>query len=162
MIKQCFITTAVVFGLLASVSCSNSDDSNDSNNNAAQIQAAITLTTNGSWRITSFVDSGQDETSDYTGYDFTFDANGTVTATNGATTQTGTWSITDDDSDNSDDDDSNDDDIDFNINFPVPDTNDFEDLNDDWDIVSTSDTQISLMDISGGDGETDILVFTRN
>ena len=63
---------------------------------------------------------------------------------------------------NSDDDSSSDDDIDFNILFPVPDSNDFEDLNDDWDIVSSSSTRIDLIDISGGNGETDMLTFEKN
>ncbi len=161
MNKQIFMITAVFFGLLTSVSCSSDDDSNNSNTNAAQIQAAVTAATNGTWRISNFIDSGQNETSDFDGYDFTFASNGTLTATNGTLTQTGTWSVTDD-SNSSDDDSSNDDDIDFNISFPVSDTNNFEDLNDDWDVVSTSDTQISLIDISGGNGGTDILVFNRN
>ncbi len=143
------------------VSCSSDDDSDsNSNDNAALIEASITNATNGTWRISNFNDSGQDETSDFTGYSFTFGADGTIIATNGTTTQTGTWSITDD-SNSSDDDSSNDDDIDFNINFPVPDTNNFEDLNDDWDIVTTSETQISLIDISGGNGGIDVLIFTK-
>ncbi|MCB0382605.1 MAG: hypothetical protein KDD05_04705, partial [Psychroserpens sp.] len=62
----------------------------------------------------------------------------------------------------SNDDSSSDDDIDFNIFFPVPDSNNFEDLNDDWDIVSTSSNTIELIDISGGNGGTDFLTFERN
>ena len=73
---------------------------------------------------------------------------------------TGTWSVTDDS--NSSDDSSSDDDIDFNIFFPVPDSNDFEDLNDDWDIVTTTSTRIELIDIRGGNGGTDMLTFEKN
>jgi hypothetical protein len=61
-------------------------------------------------------------------------------------------------------DDSNDDspsnDLDFNIGFTAP--ANFADLTDDWDIVTYSDTTISLIDISGGNGGTDTLVFTKN
>ena len=81
-------------------------------------------------------------------------------ASNGSNTVTGTWSVTDDS--NSSDDSSSDDDIDFNIFFPVPETSDFEDLNDDWDVVSTTPTRIRLMDVSGGDGSTDMLTFEKN
>lgn len=109
----------------------------------------------GTWRISSFIDSGQDETNDFNGYNFTFGANGTLTATNGSTTYTGTWSITDS---NSGDD--NPDDFDFNIYFNL--TNDFEDLNDDWDIESYTTTTIELIDVSGGNGGTDLLTFTKN
>jgi hypothetical protein len=40
--------------------------------------------------------------------------------------------------------------------------NDFEDLNDDWDIISRSSTKIELIDISGGNGGTDYLTFEKN
>jgi hypothetical protein len=41
-------------------------------------------------------------------------------------------------------------------------TNDFEDLNDDWDIISHSPTKIELKDVSGGNGGTDYLTFENN
>ncbi len=112
----------------------------------------------GTWRITSYVDDGQNETDDYTCYNFTFNENGSLVATNGTATINGTWSVTDDS--NSSDDDSNDDDIDFNIFFSAP--PDFEELSDDWDIVATSTSKVDLIDVSGGNGGTDTLVFERN
>ncbi|WP_298895237.1 hypothetical protein [uncultured Psychroserpens sp.] len=144
---------------LMSFSCSDDDDGNP-NDNSQQIAQIETTVESGTWRITNFNDSGQNETSDFTGYDFTFNSDGSLVATNGSTTMTGTWSVTDDS--NSNDDSSSDDDIDFNIFFAVPETNNFEDLNDDWDIVSTSSTRIELIDISGGNGGTDMLTFERN
>lgn len=150
---------------LMSAMCSSDDDVNQGDNSAEIAQVENTVQT-GTWRITNFVDSGQDETNDFSGYEFTFASNGTLTATNGTTSYTGSWFISDDESsddDSSDDDGSSStDDIDFNIFFPVPDSNDFEDLNDDWDIVSYSDSIINLIDISGGNGDTDILTFERN
>jgi hypothetical protein len=50
--------------------------------------------------------------------------------------------------------------LDFNITFSAP--ANFVDLTDDWDIVSYSNTTISLIDVSGGNGGTDTLVFTKN
>ena len=150
---------------LMSAMCSSDDDVNQGDTSAEIAQVENTVQT-GTWRITNFVDSGQDETNDFSGYEFTFASNGTLTATNGTTSYTGSWFISDDESsddDSSDDDGSSStDDIDFNIFFPVPDSNDFEDLNDDWDIVSYSDSIINLIDISGGNGDTDILTFERN
>ena len=64
-----------------------------------------------------------------------------------------------DEDDSCDEDD--DDDIEFNIFFPVRDTNDFEDLNDDRDIVSTSATRIEVIDVSGGNVGTDTLTFEK-
>lgn len=149
----------VMFSLsLLSGTCSSDDDDGPStNDNSAQIQQIQTQAQSGTWRITSYIDSGQDETTDFTGYNFTFESNGTLTATNVTNNQTGSWSVTDS---NSNDD--SPDDIDFNISFNVPDTSDFDDLNDDWDIVSHTDTRIQLRDVSGGNGGTDTLTFERN
>ena len=144
---------------LMSFNCSD-DDSPSPNDNSQQIAQIEATAESGTWRITNFNDSGQDETSDFNGYDFTFNSNGSLVASNGSNTVTGTWSVTDDS--NSSDDSSSDDDIDFNINFPVPESNNFHDLNDDWDIVSTTSTRIQLIDISGGDGSTDMLTFEKN
>lgn len=144
---------------LMSSMCSNDDDDNP-NNNSQQIAQIEDNVQTGTWRVSSFIDSGENETSDFSSYDFTFNMDGSLVASNGTNTFTGTWSITDDS--NSDDDSSSDDDIDFNIFFPVPDSSDFEDLNDDWDIVSTTSTRIELIDISGGNGDTDLLTFERN
>jgi|SRR5690606_59386 len=142
---------------LLSSTCSHDDDDGFPNDNSGQIQQIENQAESGTWRITSFVDSGQDETSDFTGYNFLFGSNGTLTATNNNLTQTGSWSITDS---NSNDDSS--DDIDFNIFFNVPESNVFEDLNDDWDIISYTDNMIKLRDVSGGNGGIDTLTFERN
>ncbi|UCE70688.1 MAG: hypothetical protein JSW57_11140 [Flavobacteriaceae bacterium] len=113
---------------------------------------------NGQWRITYYFDSDKEETSDYAGYVFTFGADGTVTATNGTTEVTGTWSVTDS---SSSDDDSFDDssDVDFNLFFASPPN--FEELTDDWDILEYTSGRIRLIDVSGGDGSTDYLTFEK-
>ncbi len=144
---------------LMSTTCSSDDDDGSPNDNSQQIVEIESTAQSGTWRITNFNDSGQDETSDFNGYDFSFNNDGSLVATNGSNTMTGTWSVTDDSSSSSS---SDDDDIDFNIFFPVPDSNDFEDLNDDWDVVSTSATRIELIDVSGGNGGTDRLTFEKN
>lgn len=87
----------------------------DDNNNIAKLQADIEVITNdittGSWLITNFIDSGKNETANFTDYGFSFNSDGSLVADNGSNTQTGTWSITIDDNsnnDSSDDDSSND------------------------------------------------------
>ena len=145
---------------LFSTQCDSDDDGNAPIDNSADITAIIATAEEGTWRVSSYIDDGQDETSDYNGFAFTFGTNGTLTATNGNVTKTGTWSVTDD-SNSSDDDDSDVSDIDFNIFFSVPETDDFEDLVDDWDVLTYSNTQIQLRDVSGGDGSIDTLTFTK-
>ena len=38
----------------------------------------------------------------------------------------------------------------------------FEELTDDWEITEKSATVIKLRDVSGGNGGTDYLTFTKN
>ena len=64
-------------------SCSKSDD----------VVINTTGTPGGTWRVSLYWDS-KDETYKFTGYNFTYSNNGQVTATNGSSMVTGTWSET--------------------------------------------------------------------
>ena len=140
-----FIVLFLVFA------CSNNDDS-QAIITQDQVQSNVQ---NGTWRITKLIDSGKDETHHFSGYNFSFLSTGVLNANNGTNNYDGSWSITD----SSSNDDSQDD-LDFNINFNL--TNDFEDLNDDWNFISQSSIKIELIDISGGNGGTDYLTFEKN
>jgi len=141
-----------LFMLNVASMCSSDDNSSSSTDPTPVINTA----TQGTWRITSYIDSGVNETNHFTGYNFTFGASNVLTATNGTNTFTGTWSVVTDTSN----DDNPSSDLDFNIAFASP--ADFADLTDDWDVVSHTTTTISLIDVSGGNGGTDTLVFTKN
>ena len=140
------------------ISCEN-EDNETPGISPVNVTELKSIAESGAWVITHFFDTDKEETADYDGYTFTFGANGTLTATNGTTDVSGTWSITDSDDDSSDDDGSSDD-VDFNIMFASP--ADFEELSDDWYVVSYSNSRIELVDVSGGNGGTDTLVFERN
>ncbi len=130
--------------------------SSDSSSSSTDPTPVINTASQGTWRISSFVDSGNDETNYFTGYNFTFATGNVLTVTNGTNTYTGTWSVTTDTSN----DDNPSSDLDFNIFFASPAI--FADLTDDWDVVSHTATTISLIDVNGGNGGTDILVFNKN
>lgn len=148
-----FKSTLVLVIVLTISSCSNDDDDNsNSNTNQTNIENTVQ---SGTWRITKFMDSGNDETNHFSGYAFTFNANNTLVATNGNNNYNGSWSITDS---NSNDDSL--DDLHFNISFTTP--SDFEELTEDWDFISRTDTKIELIHISGGNGGTDYLTFEKN
>lgn len=100
----------------------------------------------GSWKVSFFEEDGQNETSDYAGYVFTFKSDGSVKAVSGATVVNGTWSTYKDD-----------DHVDFDILLPAP----LDDLSDDWDIKNNSANTLELEDVSGGDGSVDYLTFTK-
>ncbi len=135
------------------MSCDKDDDNSQQQNTTTQ---TINTAQSGSWKITYFFDSDHEETGHFTGYVFTFNENGSLVAVKGSTTVTGTWSVTDS---NSSDDDGGSNDTDFNIFFASP--ADFEDLSDDWDIISVSNSKIELTDVSGGNGGTDFLTFEK-
>jgi Lipocalin-like domain len=165
--RNTFLKSFSLFVLaIAFTACSKGDDpapiDDNNNNNGTSADQTIQVAQAGTWRITSFIDSGENKTSDFAGYEFSFNANGTLVATNGTETISGTWSVTDDSANSSNDDDGNStDDDDFIIFFAVPDTNKFDDLIDDWDFISVSATKIALIDISGGNGGTDYLTFEK-
>ena len=64
--------------MLAAVSCGNNDDPA---NSASAVENAVKA---GTWKITRFEDSGNNETSMFSGYNFAFDESGTLTASNGS------------------------------------------------------------------------------
>ena len=145
------LVLAVLFVLNVASMCSDDDDSPTNVNQTQVINTVIS----GTWRITNYVDSGVNETTNFTGYNFTFGSNNVLTAVGNGLTISGTWSVTDT---NSNDDTLND--LDFNIAFTSP--ANFLELSDDWDIVSRTDTKIQLIDVSGGNGVTDYLTFEKN
>lgn len=142
-----------IFLLNVAGMCSSDNDSSQS----ADPTPVINIVSQGTWYISSYIDSGVDETNHFTGYNFTFGTGSVLTATNGVNSYTGTWSVT---ADNSTDDDDPSGDLDFNVMFNTP--VNFEDLSDDWDIVSKTNTEIQLIDVSGGGGGTDYLTFQKN
>jgi hypothetical protein len=136
---------------LNTASMCSSDDSSSLNNQSDVINTA----TSGTWKITLYNDSDVIKTSDFAGYNFTFNSNGVLSAVGVDLTIDGTWSVTDT---NSSDDSI--DDLDFYIFFTSP--VNFAELSDDWDIISKTATKIELIDVSGGNGETDYLTFEKN
>jgi len=124
-------------------------------NNQQQITK---ISTDGTWSISSYIDDGDDETADFSTFRLYFMESGVLHGTDllssSSSPYEGTWSLTDS---NSNDDSL--DDLDFNMNFNVG--NKLDDLSDDWDIISYTDTEIKLIDVSGGGGGTDYLTLTK-
>lgn len=126
------------------VSCTKDD--NSSTISTSSITSTITA---GTWRVTYYWDTNHEETSNFSGYSFVFNSNGTVTATKAASTVTGTWSTINDDSK-----------VKLILAFSTP--ADFVEISDDWHTIERTDTKIRLQDVSGGNGGTDYLTFEKN
>ena len=119
--------------------------------NNEEINILIENLTTGSWFVTLFQDDGDDDTTDYDDYEFSFFTNGSATAVSSSETVNGFWSIEDDDNG-----------LELILNFENSGSDDpFEDLNDDWDVLESSQVIIRLSDESSGGSETDLLTFER-
>jgi hypothetical protein len=148
--------SAILFLFIVTIFSSCSDEDDVAVNNSVDPTPVINIVNNGTWRVTFYEDSSVDETSNFTGYNFSFGAGNVLSATNGTNTYSGTWSVT---SDNSMDD-SPSNDLDFNIAFSAP--ANFADLTDDWNVISYTATRIQLIHVSGGGGGTDYITFEKN
>lgn len=102
----------------------------------------------GNWKVALYSDNGSDHTNHFTGYSFTFKNDGTVSAINSPNSITGTWSAGTDDSQAK-----------MVLNFGS--TDPFKDINSDWHILEKSANIIRLEDVSGGNGETELLTFEK-
>ena len=141
--KNIFVLLAIL--TVAILSCSKDDD-NSSTVSPGNVSNTVT---SGTWRITYYWDSDHDETSDFSGYTFTFASGGVLTAVKSGTTVTGSWSTGTDDSK-----------TELVISFASPAS--FIEISDDWEVIEMTSTRIKLRDVSGGNGGTDYLTFEKN
>ena len=79
------IVVAALFLSSIFVSC-RKDDSNSPSSSSSTV-------TPGSWRVSYYYDKIKDETSDYVGYTFNFQSDGTLSINHSSGTTSGTWSI---------------------------------------------------------------------
>jgi hypothetical protein len=81
--KKLLFLAAIAISLSVFTSCTRSSADTTTIDNAA---------TTGQWKVGYYWDE-KDETSNFAGWVFTFNANGTASATNGAATINGTWLV---------------------------------------------------------------------
>jgi hypothetical protein len=129
-----FICLTISFFILKSSSCSHdSTDVNPSNSTSTQTPSTPSNTIPGAgWHVSLFSEISENKTSHFTGYTFDFATSGTVTATKGSQSVSGTWKQYQNDGITK-----------FAIILNTTDK-DLSDLNDDWALVSKSDNLISL------------------
>lgn len=137
--KNILKTSALLLMMLIAVSSCKKDDTIINVDNAIQ---------QGNWKITFFEDNGNNETSDFSGYQFTFKEGGSIVASNGNSTINGTWVTGTDDSQSK---------LILNFGSATP----FDELNEDWHVTEETPTMIKCEHISGGNGGTDFLTFEK-
>ena len=98
------------------------------------------------WKVSYYGDNGANETNAYTGYVFTFNSNGNVTAVKGTSTVNGTWSPGTKESDNK---------LILNFNSIF-----LEGLNAQWSFTEKSYSIVKMESVNGTN-DTDILVLEQ-
>ena len=137
-----------LFMLNVASMCSSDDDNSD--DNSPSTSTVTTNVTSGTWRVTYFKEDDVVQTNNFNGYNFSINSNGTMVAVNGSTTKNGTWSTYSDSGSTK-----------FDITFPDTD-GPFEEITEDWRVLSSSATKLELKHVSGGDGSIDLLTFEKN
>lgn len=137
----------ILLAIVAFASCSSDDDSGNVNTN--EFEQIKTTLPQGEWKVSNLIDGQSDHTVDFESFVFTFNEAGTVVAQNDLFTENGTWAY-DNSSSSSEE-----------LVLQFSETTPFDEINDDWDIVSESNSKIELQDISGGNGDIKLLTFTK-
>ena len=109
----------------------------------------ISTLNSSTWKITWYVDSGKDETSDYEGALITFNTGGNLLGSQGLLSYPGTWASEYDDNV-------------VKLDMDFGGVNPFSKLNDDWRVLSRTENEIKLSSESGGGSGIDYLTLVRN
>ncbi len=117
--------------------------------NNTELNLFIENLSTGSWFVNVLEANGADHTANFDGYEFSFLRNGSAVAVGSNNSINGFWTAQIDNGN-----------LDFILNFETTTNSDFSELNDDWDVLESSQTIIRLSDVSGN-GETDLLTFGR-
>jgi hypothetical protein len=110
----------------------------------------ISEVTTGGWKVTLFNEDGKEKTTSFTGYIFDFQSTGVVTAIKGTEVVTGIWKELTDSGRTK-----------FILTFSKSGL--FEEISEDWNLVSKTDTSIKLTHTSGNAANigVDILEFGK-
>lgn len=160
------LTSGVIAAIVYPISATNSNSQNVVINNNSELESFLedsiddcdddggtwnptfaSVLTTGSWYVSYYNEDGEIDTSDYNGFTFTFFGNSNIEVTKNSITTIGTWSTYIDSGFNK-------------IEFTFTNT-DLDDFEEDWIILEYNQTVIRLKHVSGGNGGTDYLNFTK-
>ncbi len=140
--QKSILRSAIVLLFLVGISaCQKS-------NNTTSPSILNTAVQKGKWKITLYNHNGKDETSQFTAYDFSFNPDGKLIATNALLSTQGSWSSGNDDSQ-----------LKLYLNFGTSDY--LHELNNDWHVTLQNASNIKLENVSGGNGGSELLTFEK-
>ncbi len=113
-----------------------------------QVDALRSVMKNGSWTITQYLDNGDDETSDYAGYDFIFYESITVYAYNGSGIVSGMWAVSM---------------VAENLNFEIDMESPLNGIDDDdYKVLNYTYNKVTFVTYNSDGMVEDTLIFERN
>lgn len=102
----------------------------------------------GNWKIKELIDNDKDETYHFTGYIFTF-SNSTVTAVKAGVSVSGIHTLSSGSNGSRE------------LKMIFPETEPWDELNEDWTVLEWNQNMLKLRHVSGGNGGTDNLIFEK-
>lgn len=108
----------------------------------------VDILNEGNWFVASYIDEGENKTSDYNDFVLDFKENFTVTATKGEDVVSGTWTVFYDDEK-----------LKLELDFGEIDA--FEELNEDWLAVDIQNARVEVHNLDDSGNEESNLVFER-
>jgi hypothetical protein len=138
---------SLLFVLNVASMCSDDDDTSSQVSNPTEITSTLA---DGQWIVTLYKENDVVKTNNYSGYNFTFGTDSALSATNGTTTQSGDWSTYADSGYTK-----------LDMMFTALD-GPFEEISEDWNVISRTATKIELKHVSGGDGSSDYLTLEKD
>lgn len=137
----------LLFSIITLASCSSDDAPGDVITN--EFERIKIVLPQGSWKVSTLVDGNDDNTMAFESFIFTFNEDGTVVSETDLYAETGQWSYRSTSQDGE------------QLILEFSNTTPFEEITDDWTIVSVTNSQVELSDDGDVEGDTNFLVFKK-
>ena len=137
----------LILSIITLASCSSDDDAGDVITN--EFERIITVLPQGTWVVTKLIDGNEDHTAAFESFIFTFNEDGTVVSETDLFSEAGQWSYVSTSHDGE------------QLILEFSDTTPFDEITDDWTIVSVTNSQVELSDSGDIQGDTNFLVFKK-
>lgn len=128
------------------ISCSKSETTDPT----ADLTANQNMVSTGDWKVTQYLDSGKDETSDFSFLNVSFNADGTIVVTDGTSSYSGTWTLS---AASSSSDDTGYDDKNHKFTISIAGDKLMQKLSKKWLAVKVTETEIWLSDDNAASNE---------
>ena len=137
----------LILSIITLASCSSDDDAGDVITN--EFERIITVLPQGTWVVTKLIDGNEEHTAAFESFIFTFNEDGTVVSETDLFSEPGQWSYVSTSQDGE------------QLILEFSDTTPFDEITDDWTIVSVTNSQVELSDSGDIQGDTNFLVFKK-